>query len=170
MERTDGSRYALFHYFMESNLPGAPTRRVRGGVEHPDGTEEPFVDARFDVAFDDASRRFLGGEITFVTEGGGERPVTVTPFPSGTGFHLGTGLYFGLDGARHGQWRGELHVDGDHYDACDTREVARRIHQHRDCVVRVEDPVGGGVGWGSVQTIVIGAFPEFGLRLESTFV
>ncbi|MCJ7437526.1 MAG: hypothetical protein MUP97_07185 [Acidimicrobiia bacterium] len=170
MERTDGSRYALFHYFMESNLPGAPTRRVRGGVEHPDGTEEPFVDARFDVAFDDTNRRFLGGEITFVTEDGTERPVSVTPFPSGTGFHLGTGLYFGLDGARHGQWRGELHVDGDHSDACDTREVARHIHQHRDCVVRVEDPVGGGVGWGSVQTIVIGAFPEFGLRLESTFV
>jgi len=170
LERVDGSRYALFHYYMESNLPGAPTRRVRGGVEHPDGTEEAFVDARFDVAFDDTNRRFLGGRITFVTEDGTVRPVTVTPAPSGTGFHLGTGLYFGLDGARHGQWRGELHVDGDHYDACDSREVARRIHQHRDCVVRVEDPVGGGIGWGSVQTIVIGAFPAFGLRLESTFV
>lgn len=170
MERPDGSQYALFHYFTESNLPGAPARRVRGGVEHPDGTEEPFADARFDVAFDDDNRRFLGGCITFVMIDGSERPVTVTPAESGTGFHLGTGLYFGLDGARHGQWRGELHVDGDHYDGCDTREVARRIHQHRDCVVRVEDPVGGGVGWGSVQTIVIGAFPEFGLRLESTFI
>ena len=97
MERPDGSRYALFHYYMESNLPGAPTRRVRGGVEHPDGTEEVFVDARFDVAFDDTNRRFLGGEITFVTEDGSERPVTVTPVAAGTGFHLGTGLYFGLD-------------------------------------------------------------------------
>ena len=170
MERPDGTRYALFHYFMESNLPGAPTRRIRGGVEHPDGTEEPFIDARFDVAFDDTNRRLLGGEITFVSEDGNDRPVKIRSFPSGTGFHLGTGLYFGLNGARHGQWRGDLHVDGDHYDACDTREVARRIHQHRDCVVRVEDPVGGGVGWGSVQTIAIGAFPEFGLRLESTFI
>lgn len=170
MERPDGSQYALFHYFMQSNLPGAPARRIRGGVEHPDGTEEAFADAHFDVAFDDDNRRFLGGRITFLMVDGSERPVTVTPAESGTGFHLGTGLYFGLDGARHGQWRGELHVDGDHYDGCDTREVARRIHQHRDCVVRVEDPVGGGVGWGSVQTIVIGAFPEFGLRLESTFI
>ncbi len=170
MERSDGSHYALFHYFMRSNLPGAPARRLRGGIEHPDGTEDAFADAHFDVAFDDTNRRFLGGTITFVLADGSERPVTVMPVESGTGFHLGTGLYFGLDGARHGQWRGELHVDGDHYDACDTREVARRIHQHRDCVVRVEDPVGGGVGWGSVQTIAIGAFPEYGLRLESTFV
>jgi hypothetical protein len=155
---------------MESNLPGAPARRLRGGVEHPDGTEEPFVDARFDVAFDDTNRRFLGGTIVFVAADGRERPVSVTPAASGTGFHLGTGLYFGLDGARHGQWRGELHVDGDHFDACDTLEVARRIHQHRDCVVAVDDPVGGGRGGGSIQTIVIGAFPDLGLRRESTFV
>lgn len=170
MERPDGSQYALFHYFMDSNLPGMAGRNIRGGVEHPDGTEEQFVDARFDVAFDDTNRRLVGGEITFVTADGTERPVKIDAFESGTGFHLGTGLYFGLDGAHHGQWRGELHVDGDHYDACDTIEVARKIHQHRDCVVRVEDPVGGGVGWGSVQTIVIGAFPELGLRLESTFI
>jgi hypothetical protein len=30
-----------------------------------------------------------------------------------TGFHLGTGLYFGFDGHWHGEWRGELHVDGE---------------------------------------------------------
>jgi hypothetical protein len=170
LERPDGSRYALFHYFMESNLPGAPGRRLRGGVEHPDGIEDTFADARFDVQLDDTNRRFLGGTITFVMSDGSERPVEVAPVEPGTGFHLGTGLYFGLDGARHGQWRGELHVDGDHYDACDTIDVARRIHQHRDCVVLVDDPVGGGRGGGSIQTIAIGAFPEYGLSLESTFV
>ena len=170
LERADGSRYALFHYFMESNLPGAPSRRLRGGVEHPDGREEPFVDARFDVTFDDANRRFLGGTIVFVTADGRERPVDVAPVPTGTGFHLGTGLYFGLDGARHGQWRGELHVDGDHFTDCDRADVARHLHQHRDCVVVVDDPEGGGRGGGSIQTIAIGAFPDFGLRLESTFV
>jgi hypothetical protein len=170
MERPDGSRYALFHYFMESNLPGAPTRRIRGGVEHPDGTEEAFADAHFDVAIDDTNRRFLGGTVTFTMADGSSRPVTITPVEQGTGFHLGTGLYFGLDGQRHGMWQGELAVDGDHYEHCDEPGVARRIHQHRDCVVRVDDPVGGGTGWGSIQTIAIGAFPDFGLRLESTFV
>ena len=170
LERTDGSRYALFHYFMESNLPGAPARRLRGGVEHADGTEERFADARVDLRFDDTNRRLLGGTIVFVMADGTERPVSVDAMPTGTGFHLGTGLYFGLDGARHGQWRGELHVDGDHYTGCDTPEVARRIHQHRDCVVQVSDPVGGGRGGGSVQTIAIGAFPELGLSMESTFI
>jgi hypothetical protein len=63
-----------------------------------------------------------------------------------------------------------LHVDGDHYTACDTPDVARAIHQHRDAVVLVDDPIGGGKGGGSMQTIAIGAFPDFGLRLESTFV
>ena len=101
---------------------------------------------------------------------GTERPVGVAPAATGTGFHLGTGLYFGLDGARHGQWRGELHVDGDHFTDCDAPEVARHIHQHRDCVVVVDDPAGGGRGGGSIQTIAIGAFPDLGLRLESTFV
>ena len=125
LERTDGSRYALFHYFMESNLPGAPARRLRGGVEHADGTEERFADARVDLRFDDTNRRLLGGTIVFVMADGTERPVSVDAMPTGTGFHLGTGLYFGLDGARHGQWRGELHVDGDHYTGCDTPEVAR---------------------------------------------
>lgn len=169
MERPDGSRYGLFHYFMESNLPGAPGRRLRGGVEEPDGSELAFTDARMDLAFDDSNRRFLGGTMHFATADG-ERPVTVTPVPQGTGFHLGTGLYFGLDGQRHGMWRGELHVDGDHFAGCDAPDVARAIHQHRDCVVRVEDPVGGGTGWGSIQTIAIGAFPDYGLRLESTFI
>jgi hypothetical protein len=170
LTRADGSHYALFHYFTESNLPGAPGRRLRGGVENADGSEERLVDARFDVRFDDTNRRFLGGTITFLTEAGDERPVEVVPVASGTGFHLGAGLYFGLDGARHGQWRGELHVDGDHHRDCDAPAVARHLHQHRDCVVTVVDPTGGGRGGGSIQTIAIGAFPEFGLRFESTFV
>jgi len=169
MRHADGSEYALFHYFLDTNLPGMPVRRLRGGIEHSDGREDPFVDARFEAQFDDTNRRFLGGTITFTHPDGTVRPLAVTPV-SDTGFHLGTGLYFGLDGQRHGMWRGELHVDGDHIRDCADPEVARRIHQHRDCVVRVEDPADGSVGWGPMQTIVIGAFPEYGLTLESTFV
>jgi hypothetical protein len=169
MEATDGTNYALFHYFQDTNLPGMPPHRLRGGIEHADGREEPFVDARFEARFDDSNRRFLGGTLTFTHEDGTARPLAVTPL-SETGFHLGTGLYFGLDGQRHGMWRGDLHVDGDYFPNCTDPEVARHIHQHRDCVVRVEDPSDGATGWGPMQTIVIGAFPEFGLTLESTFV
>ena len=52
----------------------------------------------------------------------------------------------------------------------DRPEVAKKIHQHRDCVVVVDDPVGGARGWGSLQTIAIGAFPDYGLTLGSTFI
>jgi len=169
MRRPEGEHYVLFHYYLDTNLPGLPSKRLRGGVEYPDGREEPFVDAHLDVRFDDTNRRFLGGTITFTHEDGTERPLSVMP-ASDTGFHLGTGLYFGLDGQRHGMWRGELHVDGEHIVDCTVPDVARRIHQHRDCVVRVDDPVGGGTGVGPMQTIAIGGFPALGLTLENTFI
>ncbi len=169
MTRPDGSQYVVFHYFMETNLPGLPPRRLRGGIEHPDGSEEPFVDARLEARFDDTNRRFLGGTFTFVHPDGTARPLAITPV-SDTGFHLGTGLYFGLDGVRHGMWRGDLSVDGDYVADCTDPEVARRIHQHRDCVVAVDDPAGGGKGIGPMQSIAIGGFPDYGLTLANTFV
>ena len=78
---------------------------------------------------------------------GTDRPLTVEPIGD-TGFSLGAGLYFGFDGHWHGEWRGRLHVDGEHLADCSDPEVARRVHQHRDCVVRVDDPIGGGTGVG----------------------
>ena len=59
---------------------------------------------------------------------------------SDTGFHLGAGLYFGLDGHHHGEWRGDLHVEGEHIPDCADPAVARRLHQIRDTVVHVVDP------------------------------
>ncbi len=44
--------------------------------------------------------------------------------PTATGFHLGAGLYFGWQGHHHGEWRGELHVDGERLDDC-SEPVAR---------------------------------------------
>jgi hypothetical protein len=89
---------------------------------------------------------------------------------SDTGFHLGTGLYVGLDGHHHGEWRGSLHVDGERIADCSTPETARRIHQIRDTVVRITDPVGGGVGWGNWQPMVTGDWPDLGLTAETSFV
>jgi hypothetical protein len=47
--------------------------------------------------------------------------------------------------------------------------VARRIHQHRDAIVRLEDPETGDWGVGSLQSIVSGAHPELGLTEEASF-
>ena len=100
---------------------------------------------------------------------GTARPLSLTAV-SDTGFHLGTGLYHGFGGHAHGEWRGPLHVDGEYLPDCADPAIARRIHQHRDCVIRVEDPMGGGVGFGNLQSIVLGADDAMGLTAEASFL
>lgn len=52
----------------------------------------------------------------------------------------------------------------------DKPETARELHQLRDLLVRVEDPVGGGTGLGNAETFALGAFPERGLTAENSFL
>jgi hypothetical protein len=171
MERPDGSRYALHHYLRRVEVPDVYLdQRFQGGVEHPDGRKELFTGLRPEVRFDPTNRRFRGGRWVFTMADGSERAVAVEVV-SDTGFHLGTGLYMGLDGVHHGSWRGELATEGEHFENCADPATARRIHQIRDCVVRVTDPVGGGTGIGNCQTVVLGAWPDLGLpTAEGSFV
>jgi hypothetical protein len=37
-------------------------------------------------------------------------------------------------------------------------------------VIRVDDPVGGGTGWGNLQSIVLGAHPDLGLTEAASFL
>ena len=115
------------------------------------------------------NRRLLGGRVHCTMRDGSNRTIEVEAV-SDTGFHLGTGLYFGFDGHHHGEWRGEHHVDGERIDDCSAPEAARRVHQIRDTVVRVADPVGGGVGWGNWQPMAVGELPELGLAAHDSFV
>ena len=162
MERADGSRYGLHLHYTLVEMPGFTQKTVTAGVEHPDGTREPIVDLHPELAFDPDNRRLLGGTVTAVMDDGRERPITLEVL-SDTGVQLGAGLYFGLDGHHHGEWRGELHVDGERIADCRPPEVARRLHQIRDTAVRVVDPVGGGEGWGNCQPIAAGPWPALGL-------
>lgn len=165
MERPDGSRYALHLHYVWFKMPGLEQRTTTAGVEHPDGRREEIHDLRPDLRFDPGNRRLLGGTVTAVMADGSERPITLEVL-SDTGVQLGAGLYFGLDGHHHGEWRGELFVEGERIADCRPPEVARRLHQIRDTAVRVVDPVGGGVGWGNCQPIAAGPWPELGLADE----
>jgi hypothetical protein len=162
MERPDGSRYALHLHFTLVQMPGLEQKTVTAGVEHPDGSREPIVDLTPDLRFDPTNRRLLGGTLAGVMGDGSGRPITIEVLGD-TGVQLGAGLYFGLDGHHHGEWRGELMVEGDHIADCRPADVARRLHQIRDTAVRVVDPVGGGIGWGNCQPIAAGPWPELGL-------
>jgi hypothetical protein len=168
-ERPDGSRYGLHWYYQRHGFGGWERVELQGGAEHPDGRREAFVALVPTLSVRDDNRRLLGAELAFTTADGAARPITVTPMGD-TGFHLGAGLYFGLDGHWHGEWRGDLHVEGEHVADCSDVETAHRIHQFRDCLVRVDDPMGGGTGWGNLQSLVVGPHPELGLTEEASFM
>jgi hypothetical protein len=169
LERPDGSRYAIHHQFREFRAFGHEERRFEGGVEHPDGRIERFITVDPVLDYDRVNRRVLGGTLHFTHSDGAARVVSVAAMGD-TGFHLGAGLYFGLDGHHHGEWRGPLHVDGEHIPDCTDPVTARRIHQIRDAVMRVEDPTGGGTGWCNFQTAIVGAWPDQGLDEASSFI
>jgi hypothetical protein len=168
-ERPDGSRYGLHLYYQRHVLGDLYSRtEVQGTVEESDGRVTRIAELRPQLRFRDDNRRLLGGTLHAVMEDGSDRAFTIEA-TGDTGFGLGAGLYFGFDGHWHGEWRGEQHVDGEHLPNCADPETARRLHQLRDCVVRVDDPVGGGRGWGNMQTLVTGPHPDMGLTAESSF-
>ena len=168
-ERPDGSRYGLHWYYQRHGVGGWERVELQGGVEHPDGRRDAFVALVPEPRVSDTNRRLLGAELAFTMADGSARPITVTPLGE-TGFHLGTGLYFGFDGHWHGEWRGDLHVDGEHIADCTDPATARRIHQMRDNLVRVDDPVGGGTGVGNLQSIFAGPHPALGLSQDASFL
>jgi hypothetical protein len=162
-ENPDGSRYAMHHYYLRVEFPGGFVHeKFQGGIELPDGSRQLFRGLRPEIAFHPENRRFQGGTFHFEKADGKAYSVPVEVV-SDTGFHLGTGLYHGFDGRYHGGWQGELHVGGECVPDCSERASAERVHQIRDCVVRVSDPDTGAIGWGNCQTVVIGAWPQFGL-------
>jgi len=163
MERPDGSRYALHLHFTWIKMVGFEQKMVTSRIEHADGREERITDVVPHLRFDAQTRRLLGGDLECTMADGTARPIALEVLGD-TGVHLGAGLYFGLDGHHHGEWRGELHVDGERIGDCTAPEVARRLHQIRDTVVRVHDPVGGGSGWGNCQPIASGPWPELDLE------
>jgi len=170
MQRPDGSRYAVFLHYQMVKGPGFVHKHVvMGGVEHPDGRVEPFVDLEPDLAFDPANRRLRGGRVDATMADGTTRPLHLEVVAD-TGFHLGAGLYFGFDGHHHGEWRGELQVEGEHIADCTAPATARRLHQIRDTVVHVVDPVGGGEGWGNCQPIITGGDDDLGLSAGDSFM
>jgi hypothetical protein len=168
MTKPDGRTSTLFVYYQRHYGDGWSTGSAQGAIELPDGRRKAFRDIVPALAFDDANRRLVGGELVCTNGDGSERVLQVEPV-SATGFHLGTGLYGGFEGQVHGEFRGELHVDGEHVEHCDRAEVAHRIHQHRDCIVRVTDTTDGSVGVGTAQTIVVGPHPELGLTEAASF-
>lgn len=168
-ERPDGSRYGIHVYYQRHAIGGWQRTELQGGIEHVDGGREPFASLVAHAEVRDDNRRLSRATLDCTMADGTVRPLAISALGD-TGFHLGTGLYFGFDGHWHGEWRGDLHVDGEHVADCTDPSVARRLHQMRDNLVRVEDPVGGGTGFGNLQSVFAGPHPEIGLSQEASFL
>ncbi len=161
-QRRDGSRYAFHHYYLQFSGPGFMHQRAQGGFEDETGKTKTIVGMQPTLTFAPENKRLQRGEFLLQLEDGSEYPLRFEKL-SETGFYLGAGHYHGGDGHHHGSWRGQLHVDGDYVTDAADPGVVERYHQFRDCMIRVEDPVEGAVGYGNCQTYIHGAWPEFGL-------
>jgi hypothetical protein len=164
--RDDGSHYSIHHFFLDMNLPDYE-HLFHGGIEYPDGTRTPFVDLKPALEYDPTNLRLKGGQLHFTEQDGGIRTLDIEVV-SDTGFNLGAGLYFGYKGFNHGCWRGKLHVEGDYVANCADPATARELHQLRDCIIKVND--NGTIGYAICQTIINGAWPDYNLGEEDSFL
>lgn len=162
LTRSDGTQYGLHLHFTWFNMPGFEQKTVSSRVEYADGNQELIHELRPELRFDPDNRRLLGGVLHCTMADGSARPITIEVMGS-TGVQLGAGLYFGYNNHYHGEWRGELNIDGERIADCSDPAQARLLHQIRDTTVRVLDPVGGGAGVGNCQPIAYGPWPDLGL-------
>jgi hypothetical protein len=165
----DGTPYGLHVFYQRHSIGGWQRVSLQGGVEHPDGRREPFAALVPHAEVRDDNRRLLRATLDCTMGDGTKRPLDLEALGD-TGFHLGAGLYFGFEGHWHGEWRGDLSVDGEYVADCSDPAAARRLHQMRDNLVRVHDPAGGGVGVGNAQSIFAGPHPELGLTEDASFL
>lgn len=161
----DGSDpYEIHHYLQWVD---GEVHYFSGFVNHADGRQETLHGVVDDLKYDPATRRLLGGTMTFDAGWGKERTVEIAPV-SDTGFHLGTALYFGFKGDRHGVYHGTDHVSGERYADMTDRDTLLEAHQLRDCVIRTQE--GDATGYGIFESIVIGDHPRYGLSGADSFL
>ena len=70
-----------------------------------------------------------------------------------------------MGGHIHGAWKGPLHLDGEYIADCWDDEHLRTLGQFRDTPIRVRE--GDAVGYGIMESIIGGVWPELGLTAES---
>ena len=163
----NGEPYGLHHFYLSLNIPGLDST-FYGALEHADGSKQLIQSLRPELQYDNKTRRLQGGKLHFTMADGSEKTVLVEVVGE-SGFYLGAALYFGLDGHHHGEWRGEFHCEGEYFD-CSDLATLKRLHQLRDCIVRVTDTDTGAVGYSMYQTIINGQWVEMGMTAEDSFL
>ena len=169
MTRPDGSSYSLFVMYQEERGDGFLEIRCQAEQQNDDGTSHRFVSVEQDLHFQDDNRRFTHGTITLIDADGTKRPLTITAAGPAAFIWVPRATTAGTTGctASGSATSGSRATTS---PTADKPENARALHQLRDLLVRVDDPVGGGTGLGNAETFALGAFPERGLTEENSFL
>lgn len=157
--RPDGSFYetAIF-------ITGGGWNYTSAYINHPDGSQSAVRSAEPRIRYDPRTRFVIGGEMRLVMESGEQRTIEVEALGQ-SGFFLKTAGYGSWKGHIHGSWRGPLHLDGDYIADCWDDEHLGVLGQLRDTPIRVRE--GDAVGYGIMESIITGDWPELGLTSES---
>ena len=133
-------------------------------INDADGNQVPVRSVTPRIEYDTRTRYVTGGELLLTMESGEQRVIDVEVLGD-SGFFLKTAGYGAWEGHKHGSWKGKLHVDGEYIADCASDENLPRLGQFRDTPIRVRD--GDAVGYGIMESLIGGVWPELGLTEES---
>jgi hypothetical protein len=159
LRRPDGSTYETAIFVVEGAW-----KYSSAYVNEADGRQRRVRSVEPRLAYDPRTRFVRGGELRLTMEDGGERVLEVEALGD-SGFFLKTAGYGAWKGHVHGAWKGKLHLDGEHIADCWDDEHLRTLGQFRDTPIRVRE--GDATGFGILESIVSGVWPELGLTAES---
>ena len=157
--RPDGTYYEASIF-----LTGGGWNYASAYVNDATGRQDRVRTAEPRMRYDPHTRFVLGGELHLVMESGEERTIEVDA-PGDSGFFLKTVGYGDWKGHKHGRFMGPLHLDGEHIADCWDDEHLALLGQFRDTPIRVRE--GDAVGYGIMESIITGEWPELGLTAES---
>jgi hypothetical protein len=157
--RPDGS-----YYEAAINTTGGAWNRTSAYVNEADGGQALIRSAEPRMRYDPRTRFVRGGELLLVMESGETRLIEVEALGE-SGFFLKTAGYGSWRGHIHGSWMGPLQLDGEHIADCWDDEHLVLLGQLRDTPIRVRE--GDAAGYGIMESIIGGEWPEFGLTAES---
>ena len=157
--RLDGSFYeAAIH------TTGGVWNRTSAYINEPDGHQAVVRSAEPHMRYDPHTRFIRGGELHLVMDSGETRLIEVEALGE-SGFFLKTAGYGSWKGHIHGSWMGSLQLDGEHIADCWDEEHLALLGQLRDTPIRVRE--GDATGYGIMESIIGGEWPEYGLTAES---
>jgi hypothetical protein len=148
-------------YTVSENHDGSRWHQAAAWL-YPHGSEreqEPLQIVRHDLRLKPGTRLFDGGTVALRDEAARELSLTLEPLSL---LHMaGAGYAYGGDLWRHGQYHGELAVEGEAWDLTDAATVARLAGQN-ETVCRAT--VDGMTGYGILEFILFGLYEPYGFK------